>query len=129
MIATFRNKTLAIFLLILWFFAAVSGVHGHFCFDGQEQPLLIHLNILSDHPDDTTHKNSSEQHLDADVNILQFAAVKLVKIDLPLFLSICLFLFLLFEKSTVAISSYSYRYVHCFIGFRPPLRAPPFSPA
>lgn len=120
-----RHKTLAFVALTFWLLAGWSGAHGHFCFDGQEPPLSMHMDMLGEHPEHT----SAEQHADADIDLLQFAFAKLVKIDLPILIAALLLLAVLFVKPFVVIPHYSRFYSRRVIGLRPPLRAPPFFPA
>lgn len=120
-----KYKTLAFVALIFWLLASWSGAHGHFCFDGQEPPLSMHMDMLGEHPEHT----NAEQHADADIDVLQFAFAKLVKIDLPFLITALLLLAVLFVKPSVAIPYYSRYYSRRIIGLRPPLRAPPSFPA
>lgn len=85
----------------------------------------MHIDMLGEHPEHT----NAEQHADADIDVLQFAFAKLVKIDLPFLITALLLLAVLFVKPSIAIPSYSRSYSRRVIGLRPPLRAPPSFPA
>ena len=120
-----HHKTLAFVALIVWLIASWSGAHGHLCFDGQEPPVTVHMEMLGDHPE----HGSDEQHVDADVELGQFILAKLSKIDLPLLLAAALLLAVLFEKVSLVVSHSSHTYSSRRTGLRPPLRAPPVFPA
>lgn len=108
--------------LTLWLLASLSGAHGHLCFDGQEPPVSIHMDVLGEH----TNHAADEQHVDADVDLLsQPLLAKLTKIDLPLLLAAALLLAVLFEKTSFIVSNYSHTYFSRPAGLRPLLRAPP----
>ncbi len=116
-----HHKAVAIAALIIWLIAGWSGAHGHLCFDGQEPPVSIHLDTLSEHPEHAT----DEQHVDVDLSHPLLA--KLTKIDLPLLLAAALLLAVLFEKTFHIVSKYSHTDFSPRAGLRPPLRAPPCS--
>jgi hypothetical protein len=120
-----HHKTLAFVALIVWLIASWSGAHGHLCFDGQEPPVTVHMEMLGDHPE----HGSDEQHVDADVELSQPLLAKLTKIDLPLLIAAALLLAMWFEKIPLVTSRYSPSYSSRRTGLRPPLRAPPVFPA
>lgn len=122
--AILRYKTFAAAALILWLLASWSGAHGHLCFDGQEPPLSLHMDMLGDHVEHLAHEN----HTDADVDPGQLALAKLLKLDLSLPLVAALLLAVLLVNPAVFISRYARFYIHRHNGLRPPLRAPPFFP-
>ncbi len=120
-----HHKIFAFAALIFWLIASWSGVHGHFCFDGQEPPVTVHMHMLGDHPEHDT----DEQHVDADVEVSQVTLAKLTKIDLPLLIAAALLLAVLFEKLLIVVSYYSHAYSSRRAGLRPPSHAPPALPA
>lgn len=120
-----RYQALAFLALIIWLIASWSGAHGHLCFDGQEPPLSVHMDMLGEHPDHA----DAEKHIDADVDLGQIALAKLVKIDLPVLIAAAVLCVLLFKRFTFVITPYSRPYSSRIIGLRPPLRAPPVLPA
>ena len=120
-----RHQTIAFMALVIWLITSWSGAHGHLCFDGQEPPMTVHMDMLGDHPE----HGSKEKHIDADVDLSQLALAKLIKIDLPLLTAIALLFAVLFEKTLVSIVLYSRIFSSYSIGLRPPLRAPPALPA
>jgi hypothetical protein len=120
-----RYQTLAILALIIWLIASWSGAHGHLCFDGQEPPLSVHMDMLGEHPEHA----DTDKHIDADVDLGQIALAKLVKIDLPVLIAVTLLFVLLFKRFTFVITQYSRPYSSRITGLRPPLRAPPALPA
>jgi hypothetical protein len=120
-----RHKTLAFVALLIWLLLGWSGAHGHLCFDGQEPPMSVHMDMLGEHPE----HHADEQHLDADMDLGQLALAKLVKFDLPVLLTTLFLFIVLFQQLTVFISTYSRHYTCRLIGLRPPLRAPPVLPA
>lgn len=109
--------------LALWLLSSWMGAHGHFCFDGQEPPVSIHMHMLGDHPE----HHIDEDHQDADVDLLQSAIAKLSKLDQSLILLAVVALLLVFQPALVLVSRYS-SFVPAHIPFaRPLLRAPPFT--
>src|SRR5690606_41907337 len=56
-----------------------GGLHGHLCFDGQESPVSVHMDLLDGHPD---HLNDDEVHLDTVTELVE-SILKLTKSDLP----------------------------------------------
>lgn len=112
--------------LIIWLTASWSGAHGHLCFDGQEPPVSVHMEMMAEHTD---HHAADEQHVDADVELSQPLLAKLTKIDLPLLIAAALLLAMLFEKISLVTSRSSPSYSSRRAGLRPPLRAPPAFPA
>lgn len=121
-----RHKTFAFTALIIWLIAGWSGAHGHLCFDGQEPPVSVHMEMMEEH---ASHHATDEQHVDADVDLSQPFLAKLTKIDLPLLIAAALLLAVLFQKISILVSCYSPNYASCRKGLRPPLRAPPATPA
>ncbi|MEN0037311.1 MAG: hypothetical protein AAGC78_09590 [Cellvibrio sp.] len=108
--------------LVLWLLSSWLGAHGHFCFDGQEPPVSVHMHMLGDHPP----HHADEDHQDADVDLLQSAIAK-VKLDQSLILLAVVALLLVFKPTRVLVSHYS-PFVPAHIPFaRPLLRAPPFT--
>lgn len=110
--------------LIFWLLSSWAGAHGHFCFDGQEPPISVHMHLdgheVHDHHPD-------EVHQDADIELGQSVLAKLSKVDLGLVLLAALALVLLILPRA--------RFPHVYSGFYPPrsphwrplLRAPPFT--
>src|SRR5690606_2637522 len=122
--ATLPFKFLICCALLSWLLAAMTGAHGHFCFDGQEAPISVHLAMTGEHID----HHADEQHLDMDVDISQSVLIKLVKIELPVLVVAILLLFLSINP-TLSFSFYSVRYFPCITNLLPPSRAPPLFPA
>lgn len=120
-----RHTTFAFAALIIWLFASLSGAHSHWCFDGQEPPLSVHMDMLGDHPE----HDSDAQHIDSNINAGDAALVKLTKIDLPLLLVATYLLAMLWQTLAVFIVTYCATYPSRRAGLRPPLRAPPVTPA
>ena len=119
-----RHKTLAFLALIIWLTASLSGAHGHLCFDGQEPPISIHMEMLGEH----IEHDSSMQHVGADIDIGEPALAKLIKMDLPLIIAAAMLLALLFKTRIAFITLYRTFCLHRVTGIRPPLRAPPVLP-
>lgn len=118
-------KIIVFATLVIWLMASWGGAHGHMCFDGQEPPITVHIHAVGDHAD----HDSSEQHVDADVDLSQPLLTKFTKIDLPLLIAAAHLLAGVFEKISAFASRYSYIYVSRIAGLHPPLRAPPITPA
>lgn len=118
-----RRYPLAFLAFVLWLLGNWLGAHSHFCFDGQEPPVSVHMHMLGDHPE----HHADEDHQDADVDLLQSAIAKLTKLDQGLILLAVVALLLVIQTRPVLISRYS-PFVPTLIPFaRPPLRAPPFT--
>lgn len=122
--AILRYKTFAFAALILWLLASGSGVHGHLCFDGQEPPVSVHMDMLGDH----AGHHAEENHKDADLNPGQLLLAKLLKLDLPCIIIAALLLGLLSFNPALFVSFYIRCYTYRHYGLRPPVRAPPFFP-
>lgn len=116
-----RHKTMAFLALTIWLLASMSGAHGHLCFDGQEPPISVHMDMLADH----IEHHDSDQHLDADVDLGGLALSKLIKIDLPLIIAAALLMAVLLQTATVFSSFYRLLNPLRLAGIRPLLRAPP----
>ncbi|PUA27877.1 MAG: hypothetical protein B0W54_15260 [Cellvibrio sp. 79] len=119
----FHQFQFAFVALVCWLLGSLLGAHGHFCFDGQEPPVSVHMHMLGDHPE----HHADEDHQDADVDLLQSAIAKLTKLDQSLILLAVVALLLVTQARPVLISRCS-PFVPTLIPFaRPPLRAPPFT--
>ena len=107
----------------LWLLGSWLGAHGHFCFDGQEPPVSVHMHALSDHPD----HHADGEHQDADMDLLQSAIAKLSKLDQSFILLAVVALLLIQQPRQQAVSRYS-TFIPTRIPFaHPPLRAPPLT--
>lgn len=107
----------------LWLLGSLLGAHGHFCFDGQEPPVSVHMHALSDHPE----HHADEEHQDADVDLLQSVIAKVSQLDLGLLLLAVISLLLVQHTKSILVSRYS-AFIPTPIPFtHPPLRAPPFT--
>ena len=108
----------------LWLLSSWAGAHGHFCFDGQEPPISVHMHLdgheVHDHHPD-------EVHQDADIELGKSALAKLGKIDLGLVLLAALALVLLILPAPAFTSAYRAFYPRVSRHWRPLLRAPPVS--
>jgi len=109
--------------LILWLLGNWIGLHGHFCFDGQEPPVSVHVHLDGQ----STHDHHpEEEHLDADVDLLQMVIAKLSKVDPGLMLLAVLLLLLVSPARRLVFSRYQSRPSNPFPYSRPLLRGPPF---
>lgn len=121
----FRYRSYAFISLLLWLVMTWSGVHGHFCFDGQEPPISLHVDMLDGH---TVHEDG-EAHQDVDIEQPQSILVKTFKLDLflPVFLAVII---VLRERGTTfTIQSIPSLHTRHIVGVLPLLRAPPAIPA
>lgn len=116
-----RHRRFIFLTLIVWLCAMWGGLHGHLCFDGQESPVSVHMDLLDGHPD---HLHDDEVHLDTDTELVE-SILKLTKSELP-FLIIALVCALMlygvrqpFTRAAHRITATSIFFLH------PPLRAPP----
>ena len=117
----FCPKPFVYIALIFWLLASVSGMHGHYCFDGKEPPISIHSDLMTGHPE----HHEDEEHVDADGDLFEPVLAKLVKIDAPLLLTAFIFLLMLCAHQQIFLSRYPLPFTPRFIGLRPPSRAPP----
>lgn len=108
----------------LWLLSNWAGAHGHFCFDGQEPPISVHMHLdgheVHDHHPD-------EVHQDADIELSKSVLAKLGKIDLTLVLLATLTLGLLVLPTRILIGFYKPLYSPPLFYALPPSRAPPFT--
>lgn len=116
---------IAFVALTLWLLGNWIGLHGHFCFDGQEPPVSVHIH-LNGHSAHDHHPD--EEHLDADLDLLQLVVAKLSKIDLGLALLAVLSLLLTPHLPRPVFTRYLTRLFQPSPYARPLLRGPP-SPA
>lgn len=112
---------LAFVALALWLLGNWAGAHGHYCFDGQEPQVSVHMDVMGGHLD----HHEDEVHQDADVNWLQSVIAKLSKIDVGLMLFATLALLLAIRPATPLIDFYRTFLKTSLPHSRPPLRAPP----
>ncbi len=115
---------LAFVALTLWLLANWGGAYAHLCFDGQEPPLSMHLQLQ--HMNDLGH-HPDEEHQDRDVDVLQSVLAKLSKIDLGVLLLAIVSLLLSIPPRRIFTCSYLAFTPAEFPHIRPPLRAPPFT--
>ncbi len=120
-----RYRSYAMISLLLWLLMSWSGVHGHFCFDGKEPPVSLHVDMLGGH---TVH-NHSEAHQDVDIEQSQSALIKTFKLDLFLPVFLALVIVLQTRGTAFTIQSITSPRTRHSVGVRPPLRAPPAIPA
>lgn len=119
-----RYKSATLFALLLWLFAGVSGMHGHFCFDGKEPPVSLHIDVL-----EGQHLHAaSEKHQDADVDPSQSILAKTYKQDIALPILVALIIVLLGATQQLSLPFVPFFSPKRIAGLRPPLRAPPVSP-
>lgn len=114
---------LAFLALAFWLLSNWAGAHGHFCFDGQEPPVSVHMDVMGGH----LEHHGNEVHQDADIDLVQSALAKLSKIDLGLVLLAALALALLILPTPIFTSAYRAFYPRVSLHWRPLLRAPPVS--
>lgn len=120
-----RQKRYGWLALVLWLLTSWGGVHNHFCMDGQEPAVSVHLDILQGAHDSTHDQAGLDVDADSDKPVL----TKFVKTDLPLLLITVLLSVSLLPLRLPGILLYR---AHIFIrrinALRPPLRAPPVIP-
>lgn len=109
--------------LALWLLSNWMGAHGHYCFDGQEPPISMHMHLdgheVHDHHPDETHQ-------DADIELGKSVLAKPGKVDLGLILLTALALVLLIRPRPGLTRTYRRFYPPPPLYWRPLLRAPPF---
>lgn len=113
----------AFLALAFWLLSNWAGAHGHFCFDGQEPPVSMHMDVMGGH----LEHHGDEVHQDADIDPVQSALAKLSKLDLGLVLLAALALALLIPPILVFTSANRALYHRTSLYCRPLQRAPPVS--
>jgi hypothetical protein len=110
---------------LLWLIASCAGVHGHYCLDGQEPPVSIHLDNIDTHEGHT----ADSAQIDMDIDLSQSVIAKLLKFDatLPLLL-IAMFVLLVLPQAPFFSSISQACHPRRVVGLRPPPRAPPVIP-
>jgi len=118
-------KTFVLLALLLWLMTSWTGVHGHFCFDGQEPPISLHVDVIGGHQVHT----AGESHQDVDVEVSQLVLAKLLKFDpsLPILLA-AIFILLAVTHTPLFFFYTESSHPRRRAGIRPPLRAPPVTP-
>ena len=117
-----NRKQRTLLLLLIWLFASLSGMHGHYCFDGQEPPVSVHFDLL----DNQDHGDAEAGHKDFDSKPMSMTFLKLLSLDLPFFAAALLLLII-----WPVIRGQNFTYFNTpsawlsITGLRPPLRAPP----
>ena len=115
----------ALLCIILLMVRSVDA-HVHFCFDGDEAPVTLHIGDGVALADDL--KDSASGHNDLDVDVASGLSNKLPKTDLPMvavFFAALLIVFKLVGAPPLARArSTRFRYQSPF-RFKPPLRGPP----
>ena len=120
-----RQKRYGWLALVLWLLTSWGGVHNHFCIDGQEPTVSVHLDILQGAHDSAHDQAGLDVDTDSDESVL----TKLVKTDLPLLLITILFSVSLLQLRLPGILPYRSRnLIQRIYALRPPLRAPPVIP-
>lgn len=120
---TKASHLFAFLALALWLLGNWMGAHGHFCFDGQEPPVSVHMHMLGEHPE----HHADEGHQDADLELGTSVVAKLGKIDLGLVLLAALVLIFLRLPGAVFGKICRCFYPSLSLFWRPLLRAPPTS--
>jgi len=127
--AILRQKHIACIALLLWLMAGWAGVQGHLCFDGQEPPFSVYMDVNGGHLAHHLSKQPDQQHFDADIDVLQSVLTKLTKTELPVLLAVVLFLVFLVRKNSTSNYFYLLFLPSPSSRLRPPSRAPPAFPA
>ena len=109
--------------LLLWLLGSWLGAHGHFCFDGQEPPISVHVYLEGLH--DHEHHPDDAAHQDTDVELTQLAIAKFSKIDLGLALLAVLALLIVLRPQGIIANHYRVPLPPKTAHIWPPLRAPP----
>lgn len=118
-----RHSKIAYLLLVLWLFASASGMHGHYCFDGQEPPVSVHFDVMDSHGHSAEHMDS---HKDIDNPAQPISLLKLLNLDLPLLIAALLWVFWpQISRQVYGVAELPSSWI-TLTGLRPRLRAPPF---
>jgi len=121
-----RYKYWALLSTLLWLMASWAGVHGHYCFDGQEPPISIHLDNINTHEG----HDADSAHVDMDIDLSQSVVAKLLKFDATLaLLLVAIFVLLVLPQAPFSLPFSKACHPRRIVGLRPPPRAPPVTPA
>jgi hypothetical protein len=120
-----HHHYLALVALLLWLLASLSGTHAHFSFDEHEPPLSAHMEIVAEH---TAH-HADDHHVDIDAEQLQTVLSSKVKLDLLLIALLLLLPLLRIERLLASVPHPPLKPPCRSHTLRPPLRAPPITPA
>ena len=115
-----HNKAICL-ALIIWLFANLSGMHVHYCFDGQEPLMSTHFDVLGGHPVHAAEDN----HEDVDDENFTPVFFKIFHLDILLLCAALLLVLLPFidkPRFTFRKNPPLWRAPQ---QLRPPLRAPP----
>lgn len=115
------HNALCWLLLSFWLMASSVSMHAHLCFDGQEPPVSIHMQIADDGHD----HHPQEVHNDQDIELQQWVITKINKLDFFLPLLITIALLLIFIARINPFFCYSEVYLQSQSALRPAVRAPP----
>src|SRR5690606_1387388 len=107
--------------LLFWLMAGWLGTRGHFCFDGKEPPISVHMELTADHTDHSL----ADSHMDADVNLLQM--IKSGQLWLWALVIVVLFSVFWILPAGIAPPREQNFSARLLIYLVPPLRAPPAS--
>jgi hypothetical protein len=118
-----HRRHLVTLTLIVWLCAIWGGLHGHFCFDGQDPAISIHMDLLAGHPEH--HHDDQSAHVDTDADLVESFLFKLTKLELPAALATLLFLLFAIIGRQFFSHTYSQTPRQKNTSLRPPLRAPP----
>lgn len=116
-----HQHLIAFLALMFWLLSNWAGPYGHFCFDGQEPSVSIHMDVMGNH----LEHQLDEQHQDADIDLTQSALTKPGKIDTGLILLAVLAVLLLVISRTSIVHTYRIVFCQTRLYRHPPLRAPP----
>jgi hypothetical protein len=117
-----RHTKLIYLLLVFWLFASASGMHGHYCLDGQEPPVSVHFDVIDAHDHNNEHL---ETHKDIDNKPMAVSLLKLFNLDLPFLIAALLLVFWpQLSRQAYGVSQPPSSWI-TLTGLRPPLRAPP----
>jgi hypothetical protein len=67
MVRSNSSRYLLFAALVMWLLTGWAGARGHFCFDGNEPPMSVHMELVGDHPE----HSSADVHMDVDVDLWQ----------------------------------------------------------
>jgi hypothetical protein len=118
---TKRSVHLAFLALAIWLLGNWAGAHGHFCFDGQEPPVAMHMDVMGDH----LEHHSDEIHQDADLAPTKTLIAKLNQVDLGILLLTVVTLLVNARRERFVTGSYRLLLPRKLPHTWPPLRAPP----
>jgi hypothetical protein len=118
-----HTRLLLVLMCVLMLGARVSGAHLHLCLDGNEPPVVLHMQS------DVDHHQAEPAHTDVDVSVAGHPLAKKGGVDHDHLSAMVASVYLLFFSPQQAVAAHrseiTVPLVRSAHYLRPPLRGPP----